>query len=105
DGAILRTTPHWPNMVKRPTERNDAIATYAPIGRFEAGNATTRSRNADRAACIAAKRAQTHTGRYSRRRATAGATRDARCIPRIARRRGIGTVRKFMGVGLANQDS
>ncbi len=81
------------------------MTTDTPVGRLEAGDATAGSRDAYRATGIGANGAQAHSHRHSNSRAPAGAAGDALVIPGIARRRSIGSVGKFMGIGFAYDNS
>src|SRR6476661_3889112 len=75
--AILGAPSDGSNVIERPAQRDHTVATDTSIGRLETGRATTRRGNADRAAGIAANRAQAHARDHRSRRAAAGATGDA----------------------------
>ena len=73
------------DLIERAGERDQTVARHAAVTRLEPDDAAQRRRLANGAACVGAQGCGRHPGRDRRRRAAAGAARNAPQVPRIAR--------------------
>ena len=75
---------HRTDVIERPAQREDAVTTHPPIGRFQPYDATERRWNPDRAPGIRAQRGKTESRRHRSRRATTRSSWHPQRVPRIS---------------------
>ncbi len=95
-------------MIEGEGVREHAMPTDQAVGRLQPDQAAKRSRIADRAAGVAAERAEHEAGGDRGARTAARAAGDMRRVPRVARRRpgqieGRAAMGEFVGRELAHQ--
>ena len=104
---VARRSRERTDLIERGSERDQAVARHAAVGRLQTEHAAERRRLADRSAGLGAERERHHAGGDRDGRSAARSAGNPIVIPRVARRPERGMLgrrahRELVAVGLAD---